>query len=332
MLKPAYKLTIGGKVVDTTDEPKASTVVDLAVYLDLDTPADAAQLTLGNVGFLKPKQDDDAIIELGYADNGGFTQVMAGKVTAVDAGLTTTRILIHSASNLLLRTFVDQTYENKTAGAIVHELADAASVDVASASDGIQFPAYVVDGRRAVCHHIRDLADLCGLDSYINPGGKLVFEEFSGGKTVHVLEYAKHIFKLDVLQNSAPDAEVVAFGESPGASRGDQSWAWLTKNFGTFKGSSGSGAPTALLERPALRTAQAAQIAANAALRAVERQTVKGTVMIAGAPKVALGDAVRLSGVPNGALNNTYQVRSVTHRITKMRGFTTAVGFMGIPQ
>src|SRR5260221_10778694 len=79
MLKPAYKLTIGGKVVDTTDEPKASTVVDLAVYLDLDTPADAVQLTLGSVGFLKPKQDDDATIELGYADNGGVPQGKEGE-------------------------------------------------------------------------------------------------------------------------------------------------------------------------------------------------------------------------------------------------------------
>jgi phage protein D len=138
--------------------------------------------------------------------------------------------------------------------------------------------------------------------------------------------------KLDVLQNPAPDTEVVTFGESPGASRGDQSWAWLTKDFGTFKGSSGSGAPVELLERPALRTAQAAQIAANAALRAINRQTLKGTVVIAGAPKVALGDAIRLSGVPNDALNNTYQVRAVTHRLTKIRGFTTTVGFMGIPQ
>ncbi len=218
MLKPAYKLTIGGKVVDTTDEPKASTVVDLAVYLDLDTPADAVQLTLGSVGFLKPKQDDDATIELGYADNGGFTQVMTGKVVAVNAGLITTRILIQAASNLLLRTFIDQTYENKTAGAIVQELASAASVDLASASDGIQFPAYVVDGRRAVCHHIRDLGDLCGFDSYINSNGKLVFEEFSGGRTVHVLEYAKQILK-----RSSPLARVLAPAEAirvgPGSRR-----------------------------------------------------------------------------------------------------------------
>src|SRR5258707_6940260 len=93
MLKPAYKLTIGGKVVDTTDEPKASTVVDLAVYLDLDTPADAVQLTLGSVGFLKPKQDDDATIELGYADNGGVSQVKMGEKGAVNGRLITTTIL-----------------------------------------------------------------------------------------------------------------------------------------------------------------------------------------------------------------------------------------------
>ena len=29
MLTPAYKLTIGQRIVDTTDEPKASTMVDL---------------------------------------------------------------------------------------------------------------------------------------------------------------------------------------------------------------------------------------------------------------------------------------------------------------
>ena len=40
MLKPAYKLTLGGQLVDTADEPRASTVVDLEVRLDMDIPAD----------------------------------------------------------------------------------------------------------------------------------------------------------------------------------------------------------------------------------------------------------------------------------------------------
>lgn len=80
MLTPAYKLTFsqktgdeggvlgaatsvggGGKVIDTTDEPKASTVVDLAVTLDMGVPADNFTLVLGQAGALKPvprRRDD----------------------------------------------------------------------------------------------------------------------------------------------------------------------------------------------------------------------------------------------------------------------------------
>jgi len=70
--------SIGRKVVDTTDKPQASTVVDLNVALDLDTPADSFTLVFGNVGSFKPARDDETKIELGYADNGGFKQVMTG--------------------------------------------------------------------------------------------------------------------------------------------------------------------------------------------------------------------------------------------------------------
>jgi hypothetical protein len=45
---------------------------------------------------------------------------------------------------------------------------------------------------------------------------------------------------------------------------------------------------------------------------------------------VKLGDAIRLRGVPDESLNANFQVRSVTHRITKAGGFTTTVGFRAI--
>lgn len=198
MLKPAYKLTIGSKVIDTTDEPKASTVVDLNVALDLDTPADSFTLLFGNVGSFKPRRDDETKIELGYADDGGLTQVMTGKVVTVEPNLTTTRAIGYSGADALLRTFVEQTFESKTAGAIVRELADKAKLDVATADDGITFPAYVVDGRRSVYLHMQDLADLCGFDLYINADGKLVFQKFINGKKVHIFEFTKHIVALDV--------------------------------------------------------------------------------------------------------------------------------------
>src|SRR5574341_2167011 len=238
MLSPAYKLTIGRKLVDTADEPQASTVVDLTVALDLDTPADSFTLALGNVGGLEPARDDEATIELGYSDNGGLTQVMSGLVATVEPNLTTTRVVGYSGANALLRTFVEKTFERKTAAEIVRELADEAGVDVATAEDGINFPVYVVDGRRSVYVHLRDLAELCGFDLYFNSENELVFEKFINGKTVHVFEYAKHIIELDVLRAPPLAGRVEAWGESPTSSDGADAASWLTDRKSTRLNSS----------------------------------------------------------------------------------------------
>ncbi|SRR6266498_26004 len=329
MLKPAYKLTIGSKVVDTTDEPKASTVVDLKVALDLDTPADSFTFELGNVGSFKPAREDDVKVELGYADNGGLTQVLKGTVETGEPNLTTTLIAGHSGANALLRTFVEQTYESKTAGAIVRDLADKAGLQVATAEDGINFPAYVVDGRRSAYLHMQDLADLCGLDLYINPDGKLIFEKFINGKAVHVFEFAKHIVAFNVSRTPPLAGLVETWGESPAGSQGENSWAWVTTDFKGSRGSAGSGA-LLLRERPALRTKEAAGTAAEAILTNIKRRTLRGNVMTIGRPEVKLGDAIRLSKMADDSLNTNFQVRSVTHRITKLGGFTTTVGFRAI--
>ena len=102
LLHPAYKLIIGEKIVDTTDEPKASTLVSLKVVLDMDTPADGFTLVLGQVGSFRPQRGDDARIELGFRDDGALIQVMAGQVYSSDDGLTRRRISGQSAFQALL--------------------------------------------------------------------------------------------------------------------------------------------------------------------------------------------------------------------------------------
>lgn len=328
MLTPAYKLTIGNKVIDTTDKPQASTVVDLKVALDLDTPADSLDLVLGRVGKFRPQRNDDTKVELGYADDdNGLTQVMTGNIDNLEPTLTNTRVVAYTSAASLLRTFVDQTYENKTAAEIIHNLAGKAGVTVARSDDGIDFPVYVVDGRRSVYYHMRDLADLCGFDLYVNSDGKLVFEKFVGGKTVHILEYRKHILHLEVQQAPPHAAQVQAWGESPGTGKGEEAWTWLTKDFGGLKGTAGSGDPTLLLERPALRTANAANTAARAEFARLQRRSLRGRLLTLGSPQIALGDGIHLRSVPEDSLNQLYQVRSITHRITKQHGFTTALEF-----
>jgi phage protein D len=330
LLTPAYKLTIGKKLVDTTQEPKASTVVDLRVELDMDTPADRFTVVLGQVNGLKPTPGDAATVELGYSDNGGFMRVFTGTVVTAEPGLITNRVTGHTAAHALMRSFVEQTYQSKTAGDIVRDLASKAKVDVATVDDGIAFPAYVIDGRRSFYQHMSDLAALCGFDLYFNADGKLVFAKFLNGTTIHIFEHAKHVLELNVRRARAFAASVEAWGESPTGSHGADSWPWLTKDFSGTKGTAGSGAPTLLLEKPALRTADAAQTAADAEQTRLQRRKLQGWVSTIGRPQVQLGDAIQLRSVPDSSFNTSFQVRSVVHTITKTGGFITKVGFRAI--
>jgi phage protein D len=110
---------------------------------------------------------------------------------------------------------------------------------------------------------------------------------------------------------------------------GDNTWAWLTTDFSPSRGKAGSGT-VLLLERPSLRTRDAARTAAGAALTQIQRRTLRGQLVTIGRPEVKLGDAIRLQGMADASLNTFFQVRSVTHRITKLAGFTTTVGFRAI--
>jgi hypothetical protein len=331
LLTPAYRLTVGHRVVDTTVEPKASATTDLIVTLDLDAWLDAAVLSLGQVGGLVPALDDHAVVELGYADDGSLSQVFDGYVDVIEPGLLIGRVTVTSAARALARLFVDETYEGQTAGAIVTDLAGRANVDTASIDDGITFPAYVIDSRRPALAHARDLAALSGTDAYIDSDGKLVFQAFTTGNVIHDVDYAKQILALEVDRWAGTDVAVKAWGESPTGTAGADAWGWLIKDFSSSAGTAGSGTPVFVLERAALRTAGAAATAASAALRDLERRAIRGHVAMPGRPEVKLGDAVRLRDVPVDGFDDTYQVRRVVHRVTKDAGFTTVVSFAPIP-
>lgn len=329
MLNPAYKLTLGTQQVDSTDEPRASTLVDLVVRLDMEVAADQYKLKLGNVGFLTPAREDRGKIELGYAGaESGLSQVMVGNVETVQQGSTIDVIHGYTSAAILLRSFTNKTYESMSAGQIVQDLAQQAGVTVERAEPGIQFPAYVIDDRASFYHHMRDLADLCGFDVYFNNDDKLVFRRYTGGQ-VHVFDHAKHIIELRVEYNTAPASQVKAFGES-GSGNGTESWAWLTKDFSALAGRAGNGDPLMLLERSALRTGNAAQTAADGLNTALQRRQIRGSLLSVGRPQIKLGDAVRLNGLPEQPLNQTYQVRGLLHRMTKQLGFTTRVNFQSV--
>lgn len=335
MLRPAYRIVIGDHVVDTTQEARASTAVELTVRLDLDAPADGFTLRQGQVGGLRPQPGDDAAISLGYADDpAGLVRVLTGLVVAVEPGLETKRITGHSTADKLLRTFVDKTFEDTTAGEVVRALGTEAGIDLDSVEDGPPLPAYVVDGRRPVARHLRDLAYLAGFDTYVTAAGGLVFEGFTGSRPVHKLKYGEHVLAAELFRARPRAGTVQVWGDSPGSSRGDESWAWLTKDFGARRGSAGTATPTLLVERAAVRTGKLAASVATSVAETLTEQALHGRVRIQGRPQLALGDVVRLEGFPERAgvdeLDGNYQVRGVRHHLTKTTGLITDIEFRSL--
>ena len=351
MLSPAYKITFasppgggllgtasavvpgsGGsaRVIDTTEDAQASTIIDLQVMMDMDVAANQYSLKMGQVGGFRPAHGGEITIELGYAEEDELVQVMKGASETVRPALGIRQVTGYCAATTLMRTRMDETFESKSAGDIVQTLADEAGVAVADVESGINFPAYVIDGRRNAYQHMQALADLCGFDVYLNHENELVFKKFNNGETIHIFDYAQHVLTLQVSQVKPKYQQTKVFGESPAGSESAEAWGWLTKDFSGSKGSAGSDEPAKLVENPALRTGQGAQAAADAALLAIQRDSLQGQLTVLGNPAIKLGDAVRLREVPEEPLNGTFQVRSVTHRITKKSGFITTVGFRSI--
>ncbi len=329
IITPAYKLVIGDRKVDTTDEPRASTVDLLQVDLDIEAPADSLTLRLGNVGGLSPKRQDDATVELGFLGDDSLTLVFTGEVACVEPNLLSTRVVALSPGQTLLETYRDETFEFKTAGDIVKQLAEDAGLTVAQTEPGVLLPAYVIDGRRSIYGHMRDLAELTGYDLFFNASAELVYRRAIFSTALHVFEYAKHIVELEVRQCQPTVETVEAWGESVGTSQGEESWAWLVKDFSSSKGTAGDGGSKLLLERPALRTPQFAQLAADGALAAIKSNAIRGRLLTFGRPQVKLGDSLRIKDAPDDRVNGDFRVRAVRHRITKKKGFTTEIEFRG---
>jgi len=331
LLAPAYRVTLGERRVDTTAEPLASSFVAIEVALALAPAADCFRLTLGRVGSLAPARGDEARIELGYADEDGEIEtVLRGAVDAVGGTPEQRRVTGYGAAAALLRAFTDETFEETSAGEIVRELAERAGVTVARAEDGIRFPAYVIDRGRNLYRHCAELADLCGFDCYVTEENGLVFEAFGNGRRVHPLRHGEHVLDYRFERREAFAGRVEAWGESPGASAGAESWSWLTKDFDSLKGEAGGEGALRLLERSALRTAEAAQTAAEALSRRLGQRRLAGRVTVLGSPGIRLGDAVRLSDMPEDDLNAAFAVRALRHSLDKSGGFVTEVALRSL--
>lgn len=327
MLKPAYKLTIGSTTIDSSADPTASNIVSIEVNLDMDIPADSFNIVLGQVKNLSVKKGDSTKIELGYKDT--LVKVIEGTIETIEPGITQARIIGLNSISKLLNLRINQVYENQTAGAIVADLANQSGLTIGGKEDGIKFPFYTIDSTKNGYEHIKELAKRCGFDLYLTPESKLVFKEFTKTSADFTFEYGKDIIDFEKYVTEEIASQIVVFGESPVSSQGDETSHWLTKSFESHKGTAGSDLKL-VIEDATIKTKEAAEAFAKAELNTIKKNTVSGTMKILGNPNVKLSDAIEIKKMPDEEMNGIFQVRSVSHSLSKETGFITKVRIRGL--
>jgi phage protein D len=302
------------------NDPWQGHLVSLALDLGLAPCADLATLVLAGGGQAPTvAAGDSGSISLGYTDQSPVL-VCSATVAAIRRGLGgALQFAAENGGGKLSRLRLNQSYEQQSAGDIVHDLAEQAGVETDSIESGSGFAFYVIDDRRSAFGHIAELARKCGFGAWFSAEGKLNFAPLPGGEPVQRFTYGADILALTLRQAPAYPAGFSLGGE------GQDAWPWLVKDPAGVTAQAGDGARR--ISDPSLRSAEAAQAAADGHMAAAALTTVTGRIRVPGAPAVTVGSRIAITGAPDADLNGAALVVRVRHQFSKSGGFISIFDF-----
>lgn len=303
-------------------ESSSMCIVAVRIARSVDVPAGSCEILFNmNNKTSKIEEGDEILVQLGYGEE--LKDVFNGFVYDVENEITRVRVLGLDSASKLLNTRVNQVYEGQTAGQIVSDLAGKAGVMVEEAADGIRFPQYAVDDGKNVYEHMRDLADKCGFNLYMNIKNKIVFKKYER-KEPHILEFGKNIIHIEAEKHEPRFTQVSVRGESPASFKGADKAHWLTKRL--VEGLAGSSGNRLFIIDPTAKDRDMADKIAEAKLNELMK-TLSGTAKIIGNAGIDLCDTTEIRGLKQTHINGEYQVRSVEHILNRREGFITIIGF-----
>lgn len=315
MLRPTYQINIGSESFNTE---KGNDVICIHVIRSVGLPTDSCKVFLVGSKDYAFERDDEVKIKLGYDEE--LVSVFSGFVDEIEYGTSMVRLTALGAALGLLRLRINRVYLNQTAGKIVQDLAQEASITIAEASDGISLPMYVVDETASAYEHILRLAERCNFDVYITDDDELVFKEWNGNKK-HSLEYGKDLIRVEEVDFVPLYVSTRVYGESPASVKGAETSHWLTKQ--EIKSEAGSGDVLSIADA-AIRDKETAETVAKAKLDKL-KYTFAAVVETVGNPDIKVGDTIALEGMPNSAVEGELEIRGVEHYLSKIKGFTTKI-------
>ena len=321
--KPVFEVQFG----NPSAEDWGKALVGFSVESGFAPWVDAAEIYIASAQGPSAAVGDTGSIKAGY-DDASNDAIFTGQIEVVRYGIEgITRFGASTGAAMLARLRVNQGYEQSTAGDIVNDLAQKASVDTDSVEDGASYPYYAVDDRRSGWRHIAALARNNGCAAFFSPEGKLNFKAVTAGQPVATFIYGADILALQ-LTSAVPGAgQVTAVGEGAAGSNGSDAWNWLLKDASAVTSQSGQGDPRKLVTDASLRSSDASQTAAGSFAAAAGAAALSGWILTPGTSAVTAGSTIEIAGAPQDALNGTCLVERVQHRFSKRGGFTSLIFF-----
>lgn len=324
MPRPKYELISGATAIDgSARSPVRLRSLVFSARVGGAAPTVRAVFESADLPFAPT---DPLSVRLGTAES-GMTDVFEGRIDSVSPMLTETLVVAVSPAVDLLDLVVDESFEKQTAGAIARDLAGRAGISAGSVEDGIEFPYYVIDDRRNACEHLRRLAMGCGFDLYFDAANALAFAPYQPAQADHAFEYGVDLIDARVRAQPPPYDRVDVIPESPASSEGEEAASWIAAAPSDFAGSAGSGDRALVVRDRAIRTQEGAQQSADGRLAVLQRHAVEGQLVALGRASVSLGQRIEVVGVDG--ISGTYQVASVTHKLTHAEGFLTTMSLWG---
>lgn len=344
-LRPTFALSIGS--FRSTSERPVGGPTAFRVDRDMDVGADSLALTLMDRSGIAP--GDPVTVELGFEDATG--KVFTGTVAEVAVTLRGTHVLGLGAMNGLLNLRKSATYEDRSAGDIVRELIGDASLQEGTVADGPTLPRFAIDQGQSAFAHVKGLADRLGYELYADVDGNVMFQplgpaadlDSTGGGLLGSavataasalglgggsgpFAYGGQLIALKARTGQKAVGSISVGGESPMSGEGDTTGHWLTTNDADYRGSAGSGDPSALVIDPLARTKDLADRFARGRLATSARGLRRVYFRTFGRHDLDLGDDASTAGLPDDLGSASGYVRVLRHRFGAGAGFVTEVG------
>lgn len=319
MLRPSFQMSLGTAGIErgSPEDP-----VWARTSKGLGGMAGLCEIGLRASTGLEFSTGDPLGLSLGYV--GDLNKVFTGTIDGISRGPELVRVVALDSIAKLQRQRTNKLFENQSCGQMTRDLAGAAGVGIGDVKEGIQLPFYAVDSSRSVHEHMRNLALLCGFETYADAEDFLVFAPYEAGAPVP-LEYGGTVMAAARLGREPIYGSVRVFGESPSSSKGADSVHWLSKE--PVDSSSGEG-NLLTVSNAAVRDTETARAVSEAVLTAVSGGP-RLELKVIGNATVSLNGTVQVAGMPDEGLNGEYQVRGVEHSFSKRGGFTSTLELAG---